>query len=607
MKRNIGMKKHVFAFALAAALAVTAWLSPASAQAAVLTDAAAAESVPKSLEAAEVKWAAQVGDPDAWMDGNYNAAATSPVQVGDTIYVLGNGKLTAVNAKNGAVLKTAAETLDSGYNYALCAGKVNGETWLFFQYCKSDPETFLVTVHVAAYDTDLNLRWSSEAAVAGSMGYCPLLVKDGVVYGMTASAGSDAEAFAIDAATGVYLWQTAIPFTAASQGSFTMSGSYCAGMTVVGDYVIGGSEGGTVYVFDKATGAVADRKDLFEDYRYNIRSKMNWKDGVLYFTTTDNVNSQEARIYAIPFDAAAGKLGHEKFSRITPTAVESVSTPEIYNGRIYVGCTQKDENGVREGAVAVLNAADLSLIYTIEIPGNEPGWDGSYNNKCTDVALAVDTSSQTVYGYVMYYDTPGAFVGFTDQAGQTAAKAFDVKTLMPEEAKNYSASSLIVGADGKIYFTNDSGYLVCVGSKVMMTEGEGSKVVADGKTELVFRSNAPIEEFQCVMVDGKVLDASCYTVSSGSTVVTLKAEYLATLSEGEHIISIVSESGTAEAAFTVTKENNSDGTNTKTNQPEDTISPKTGENNNLLMVMALIFAAGAALTGAVYCKRREDA
>ena len=69
---------------------------------------------------------------------------------------------------------------------------------------------------------------------------------------------------------------------------------------------------------------------------------------------------------------------------------------------------------------------------------------------------------------------------------------------------------------------------------------------------LSFTSNAAFAHFQKVQVDGKDLDASSYTVEEGSTIVTLKPEYLETLSIGKHTFAIVSETGIASTEFTVT-------------------------------------------------------
>ena len=73
-----------------------------------------------------------------------------------------------------------------------------------------------------------------------------------------------------------------------------------------------------------------------------------------------------------------------------------------------------------------------------------------------------------------------------------------------------------------------------------------------GTDGLSFTSNAAFADFIKVQVDGKDLDASNYTVKEGSTIVTLNAAYLNTLSVGKHTLSVVSANGTATTEFTIT-------------------------------------------------------
>ncbi len=79
--------------------------------------------------------------------------------------------------------------------------------------------------------------------------------------------------------------------------------------------------------------------------------------------------------------------------------------------------------------------------------------------------------------------------------------------------------------------------------------GSWQKSGTDG---LSFTSNAAFADFIKVQVDGKDLDASNYTVKEGSTIVTLNAAYLNTLSVGKHTLSVVSANGTATTEFTIT-------------------------------------------------------
>lgn len=79
----------------------------------------------------------------------------------------------------------------------------------------------------------------------------------------------------------------------------------------------------------------------------------------------------------------------------------------------------------------------------------------------------------------------------------------------------------------------------------------GYKWVRGSANGLSFTVNAPIQKFQSVRVDGTVLPETCYVVSSGSTVVTLKAEYLKNLSAQGHAISIEFSDGSAATTFVV--------------------------------------------------------
>lgn len=82
-------------------------------------------------------------------------------------------------------------------------------------------------------------------------------------------------------------------------------------------------------------------------------------------------------------------------------------------------------------------------------------------------------------------------------------------------------------------------------------DGKGQTMVVDAAKDLSFRSNAPLEFFQKVLVDDKEVAAENYVLTEGSTIVTLKASFLNALGGGEHKLSVVSTTGTAETNFTV--------------------------------------------------------
>ena len=128
-------------------------------------------------------------------------------------------------------------------------------------------------------------------------------------------------------------------------------------------------------------------------------------------------------------------------------------------------------------------------------------------------------------------------------------------------------------------------------------DGIGQSITEGEKKELSFTSNAAFSDFLRVELDGKTLDEKNYTVKEGSTVVTLKADYVATLSAGEHTIGIVSESGTATTTFIVYA---------KAVVDNDTKSPQTGDNSRMALWIALLAASVFGLAGtAVYSKRKR--
>ena len=119
--------------------------------------------------------------------------------------------------------------------------------------------------------------------------------------------------------------------------------------------------------------------------------------------------------------------------------------------------------------------------------------------------------------------------------------------------------------------------------------GTWQKGTQDG---LSFTSNAAFDDFIKVQVDGKDLDASNYTTKEGSTIVTLKASYLETLSVGKHTLAIVSDTGMAETEFTILAASNSD---------ESLV--QTGDNNMSLVALLSIIGAMSAVIGVVALRK----
>ena len=72
-----------------------------------------------------------------------------------------------------------------------------------------------------------------------------------------------------------------------------------------------------------------------------------------------------------------------------------------------------------------------------------------------------------------------------------------------------------------------------------------------GRTGLTFISSASFDSFKGVQVDGKTLAARNYIAGRGSIEVYLKPAYLRTLTNGDHIVTILSAEGDVSAVFAV--------------------------------------------------------
>ena len=147
--------------------------------------------------------------------------------------------------------------------------------------------------------------------------------------------------------------------------------------------------------------------------------------------------------------------------------------------------------------------------------------------------------------------------------------------------------------------------------------GSWQKSGTDG---LSFTSDAEYADFLKVMVDGKELKTTDYTVKEGSTIVTLNAAYLETLSVGKHTLEIESKNGIAKTEFTITavqtdgddQTGGSDqtGSDTTPQEPDknggDTTSPQTGDSSNMMLWIALLILSGGASLAVLYRKKLKS-
>ena len=90
--------------------------------------------------------------------------------------------------------------------------------------------------------------------------------------------------------------------------------------------------------------------------------------------------------------------------------------------------------------------------------------------------------------------------------------------------------------------------LVATITAYKITKGNGGRYTAGSGKTLSFTANGPVRKFDYVQVNGKTIASSNYTVTEGSTIITLKSSYLDKLGYGKHKIQIFYTDGSTDVA-----------------------------------------------------------
>ena len=151
-------------------------------------------------------------------------------------------------------------------------------------------------------------------------------------------------------------------------------------------------------------------------------------------------------------------------------------------------------------------------------------------------------------------------------------------------------------------------------------DGANSSWTHDSDGNITIRGNGDFSKFTGVKVDGNLIDRSNYTAKEGSTIITLKASYLNTLSAGTNTVEILWTDGSASTTFTIkantsdnsdnnqNDNNNSDSSDDKPSSgtdKKDVTAPKTGDNTPSVWLFILLILSGTGLIITVK-KRREN-
>ena len=228
--------------------------------------------------------------------------------------------------------------------------------------------------------------------------------------------------------------------------------------------------------------------------------------------------------------------------------------------------TELDCSGQQAAETRVPQQADGSG--RADLSGLVPGWSGAQGVQVQGGTLEADGSTVV----------------------------WDGKTSPVAVSYAYRTGYKDVTMDAALHVYFDGG-----GAPAVITGANGVWQGGGGKDGLAFTSNADFADFIKVQVDSQDLAPSHYTAQEGSTKVTLRASYLATLPAGRHTIAIVSRTGTASAAFTIqAAPETGDG-----NDPEPV--PETGDGSDPALWLALALLSLCGLGALTFGRRRGAA
>lgn len=193
--------------------------------------------------------------------------------------------------------------------------------------------------------------------------------------------------------------------------------------------------------------------------------------------------------------------------QVTVKAVPGVTAPSI--------TTQPVDAAVKEGETAAFTiaASGTDLTYQWKIDRN----DGN--------------------GWV---NIPGATgTGYTTSTVSLSCNGFKYQCVVSNAAGTVTSDVAVLTVSGSVAYR--------------ILDGADSEWKQNTDGTVTIRGNGEFSKFVSVRVDGTLVDEKNYTAREGSTIITLKADYLQTLSVGTHTFEIVWTDGSAETSFKVSE------------------------------------------------------
>lgn len=482
-KKLAGTVSLALAAALSLGVCVSAFVSDGT------NNNVTTSNLPDSADNAVLNWATRICDPTnpkEWQN------SPSPVTlIGDDIVFVSGDKLMRMNKETGVIDSVVGQRAGTNSYAIQPVTYVDGMIFSGFDG------------GVQAFDAKtLESLWVYKDELGGQ-GICPVYYNDGCIYtGFWSSETGTANYVCIDVKdedTTKTDEAKSAKWVYANKGGFYWTGAYSTDK-----FIVVGSDNGTkdnspskILTLNKENGEEIDSGEAVGDIRNSVSYD---KDTDAYYFT-----SKGGYFYKAKID------DNGKFTKLESIALSgaSTSTPTILNGRAYVGFGH-----YRTGyGIAVIDLDSFEIAYTAKTKGY-PQTSG----------LGVVNKDGYNYVYFTENASAGAIRYVKDKKGVTEildAQIVNGKKTAPSlftptgAQAQYAVADLVADEDGTIFFKNDSGYIMAIGSEVekLVVENvktvckEGEKYPADGmKVYAVLKNGVKKDVTKDVTIDDSKLE-----------------------------------------------------------------------------------------------------
>ena len=295
--------------------------------------------------------------------------------------------------------------------------------------------------------TEVKTLWVSGAIASGAQNISTVTASGGMVFTGTANSldtnynATTGTFFGINAITGERVW--------ANEEANT--GFYWSGACKVGNVLLYGNDAGVLTAVDPATGKTVSTLKLSSAIRSTVIS--NSAETEAYVTTNDGT------LHKISV-ASDGSLSE---SNATLFASKSTSTATLFQGSLFVGGCAADYTGT----LSIVDAATMQVKHSVSLPF-----------EVKSAPLVAKAADGNTYAYFTCNGVDDNRQDHTSGGGawvycletNTATKLFDATGSMA----NYCTKSITMGADGTLYWTNDSGTLFALANAASSSNGNDS-------------------------------------------------------------------------------------------------------------------------------------